>query len=811
MNMPLRLMREVPAGNIPEEVNAFVGREAELARLRGLLAEGRLLTLAGPGGVGKTRLALRLEADVRDAFRDGVWMVDLSPLTDPALLPQAVGDVLGVREPQGKDWLAAIIRALRPLRALLLLDNCEHLIEACAEFAERLLRGCPELHLLATSQQPLGSAGETIYRVPPLAIPAASASDIQELGASEAVRLFVARVRAQLTDFSLGEGNAQLVAEICRRLDGLPLAMELVAARVEGLGLAEVADRLGDRFTLAVGGRRTAPARQRTLQAALDWSCSLLDSEERVLLRRLGVFVGGWTLEAVRVVCGGDGLDEEAVVDVLGRLVTRSLVVAQHSGLSVRYRLLETVRAYALGQLDEAGETQVLHDRQAASLLHLAERGEPMSMDAAPAVALLPEGGNLRAALEWTLKHDQAEVGLRLATAAYPLWVYSGHYGEARSWLERLLALPSASTAHAARAHALTIDAQLLVTLAEFGHASERGQAALEAHQARGDGRGIGLALTALGNAALQSGNLAKAAALHADADQHIRDAGAPINVVNLIQLGVVACERGDTEAARQYTAQVEAIGQARRDPYALASADYLRGLLAMTSGDAAAASGPFEHALVTVRPTGNRQAIVAVLTSLGHVYIDQGQPAAALAAFSEALRLANASGERVRLLRVLDGVARAVAATDVDAAVRLAGATDGQRQTLGIVPFPSERHYLEDWLARARQAMGPSSYRRAWEDGHSAALEQAVGLAEALTLAPPVPATAVLSPREHEVARLVARGLTNKQIAAELILSPGTVRTHVEHILEKLSLRSRSQVAVWVSQEGLVPNQARA
>jgi non-specific serine/threonine protein kinase len=291
-------MRPAMNGNLSGAVSAFIGRDGELARLRALQLETRLLTLVGPAGVGKTRLGLWLQAEVRDAFPDGIWLVDLSPLADPALLPQVVGDVLGVRQPQAEAWLPALVRALRGRCALLLLDNCEHLLGARAKLADELLRACPAFSLLATSRQPLGVAGETTWRVPPLAVPAAGAGDIQELGASDAVQLFVTRVRVHLPDFELSERNALVVAEICRRLDGLPLALELVAARVEGLGLAEVAARLSDRFALAIGAPRTAPARQRTLQAALNWSCGLLDKDERVLLRRLGVFVGGWTLEA---------------------------------------------------------------------------------------------------------------------------------------------------------------------------------------------------------------------------------------------------------------------------------------------------------------------------------------------------------------------------------------------------------------------------------------------------------------------------------------------------------------------------------
>jgi predicted ATPase/DNA-binding NarL/FixJ family response regulator len=792
-------------GNTPSDVSGFVGREAELGRLRQLLADTRLVTLVGPGGVGKTRLALGLAADLDDAFADGTWLVDLSPISDPSLVPQAVGDVLGVRQQPGRSWLEALTRALRSRRLLVVLDNCEHLINACGALVDVVLRECPHVHVLATSVQPLASEGETTWRVPPLSLPPGPSSELDDLQGSEAVRLFVARVRSHLPTFTLNARNADLIADICRRLDGLPLALELVAARVEGLGLVEISARLNDRFRLAVGGRRTAPARQRTLLAALEWTCGLLDKAETVLLRRLGVFVGGWTLAAAEAVCAGEELAEDAVADVLERLVTKSLVVADHMDLSVRYRLLETVRAYALSQLAAAVETEPLHHRHMAYLVQLAERTEPLSLARLDAALLEDEHDNVRAALEWALERGQADTGLRLASAVHPLWVYTGHYAEGRAWLERLLSLPDAGAATSARADALTSDGQLLLLGGDFASARMRVQAALEAYQADGDTRGIGFSLQVLGDAALQSGDLAQASALHTRALHYLREANSPGVVLSLVQIAVVACEVGDAERARSCIAEYEAIGRARGDQYALASGLYERGLVATVEGDAAVADRFFEESLA--RTMNYQQGIVVILTSLGHTRLDQQQREPALAAFREAVDLARVSGERHRLLRALEGVARGLATSDPDAAVRLAGATDRQRQAIGAVAFPSERRYLERWLADARRALGSTAYQRAWEDGHASTLDQAVGLAEAMIHARTAAANdGLLSPREAEVAVLLARGLTNKQIASELVVSPGTIRSHVEHILAKLDLTSRAQVAVWASRQGLVP-----
>ncbi len=797
--------RDVSLGNIPGEVDAFIGREHALARLRKLQAETRLLTLVGPSGVGKTRLALRLEAQVAQDFPDGTWLVDLSPISEPALLPQALGDVLGVRQQPGQSMLGELTRMLRPRRLLLVLDNCEHLIAACAELVDGLLQSCPHLRVLATSLQPLGATAETTWRVPPLSVPGTAEGSPDELRASEAVRLFEARVQAHWPDFALGDHNAQPIAQICRRLDGLPLALELVAARVESLGIAEVAARIHRRLELAAGNSRTAPPRQRTLQAALDWSCSLLSEQELILLRRLGVFVGGWTLDAVEAVCSDEALPGDCVVDVLSQLVTKSLVVAEHDQLIVRYRLLETVRAHALTQLAISEESQTLHQRHAEYIRSLTWAGATL-INAESAAALTREQDNVRAALEWTIQHNQPELGLRLATGAFSLWLYSGHYVEGTNWFERLFELPDATSAPEAHARALTIGSLLLVLLGDYARAQARGEQALDEHRAREDTWGIGTSLLVLGEVALQRGDLARADALHGEAARQMRGAGNPAEIGSLLQLSQVACELGQLDRARQLIAEVESLARARQDPVAEAAALHLRAVVAAADGATSTAAQLLEQSLAQRGP--DQQGMVKSLTVMGHVRLDLGQDRAAFEAFADAMRRTRASGERFWLIRALEGCARWLSTSDAEAAVRLAGATDAQRLTLGTVPWPSERQYLDSWLGRARRELGTEVFERAWEDGHASTLAQALSLAEALTIEPEIAAavTNALTPREQEVAILLARGLTNKQIAADLVVSPATVRSHVEHILGKLNLRSRAQIAVWASQQGLLP-----
>jgi non-specific serine/threonine protein kinase len=452
---------------------------------------------------------------------------------------------------------------LRPRRLLLVLDNCEHLIEACAELVDGLLQACSELRVMATSLQPLGATAETTWRVPPLSVPDAGEEAPEALQTSEAVQLFVARVQSHWPDFTFGEHNARPIAQICRRLDGLPLALELVAARVESLGIAEVATRIGRRFELATGSSSTAPARQRTLQAALDWSCGLLSEQELILLRRLGVFVGGWTLDAAEAVCSDEVLPQDGVIDTLSQLVTKSLVVADHDQLTVRYRLLETVRAHALTQLAGVGEARVLHRRHAEYIQKLTWTG-PRLIDADVASLLTREQENVRAALEWTIQHDQPQLGLRIAIGAFSLWMYSGHYVEGNTWFERLLELPDAFQAPDAHARALTIDGLLLVLLGDYARAQARGEQALDEHRKLGDISGVGMSLFLLGETALQRGDLARADVVLSEAGRQLRLAGHPAQIASQLESCQVACEQGQLERARRLIAEVEALARAR-------------------------------------------------------------------------------------------------------------------------------------------------------------------------------------------------------------------------------------------------------
>jgi predicted ATPase len=429
---------------LPLETSTFVGREHELAELRILLGRTRLLTLAGTGGAGKTRLALELARGREDAHAGGAVLVELDSVSEGADVPDAVAEALDLRALPGEAVVDAIAAELAPTEMLLVLDNCEHVIGAGAALADALLRSAPRLTILATSREPLRIPGEVVFRVPSLAIPDPEAVNAPDaLGDYEAVRLFVDRAESVAPGFALDETNAAAVARICHRLDGLPLALELAAARIDALAADALAERLEDSFRLLRAGSRTAPTRQQTLEAALDWSYELLADPERVVFRRLAVFAGGFTLEAAEVVCAEDGLEEAQVADLLALLVEKSLVAVEERRGTRRYRLLETIRAYAGLRLSEAGEGDAVAARHAGWISGLVDACD------AQLSGLDPERGNLRAALEVLLAHDP-DAALRLCARAWPFWVRRIELSEARRWLgEALERAPEPSPARA--------------------------------------------------------------------------------------------------------------------------------------------------------------------------------------------------------------------------------------------------------------------------------------------------------------------------------------------------------------------------
>ncbi|PYO39393.1 MAG: XRE family transcriptional regulator, partial [Gemmatimonadetes bacterium] len=683
---------------LPVPLTSFVGREHGVAEVRGLLGTTRLLTLTGPGGVGKTRLALRVAQAVVEVDEAPVAFVDLAPLADPAQVPAAVARVLGVREQPPRPLLDTLREALRPRRLLLVWDNCEYLLAASAELVDGLLRACPGLRLLATSREPLDVAGETTWPVPPLGVPNLPSLSAWERLAeeSEAVRLFIERAGAARPDFELSERNAQAVAEVCVRLDGIPLAIELAAARVPVLTPEQLAARLDDRFRLLVGGSRSALPRQQTLRATVDWSYDLLAEPERRLFDRLSVFAGGWSLEAAEAVGAGDGVDPSGVLDLLGRLVAKSLVVADPGPEgAMRYRLLETIRAYGREKLHEAGEEAALGQRHLDWCLALAERAEPELLgrnQAAWLDRLETEHDNLRAALRWCLESGDGETGLRLAGALGRFWFVRGYLSEGSRWFEQLFALPSTMTAEDARAKALSAAGLLAAVRGDHERAGRFLEEALALWRELGDKHRIARSLNNLGGLAYQQGEYRTARCWYEEALALWREVGDQRGIANqVISLGVLARQEGDYQQAAQLCEGALALFEERGDQEGIALASMVLGAVAHNRGDTERAQALLKESLIVFSELGDKSNIAECLELLAGLASAQGQP--------------------IR-------------------AARLCGSAQALIESIGLTPAPADRYQYERNVAAVRASLGEAAFAAAWAEGRAMPLEQAIASA---------------------------------------------------------------------------------
>jgi predicted ATPase/DNA-binding CsgD family transcriptional regulator len=599
--------REV-AHNLPSLLSSFVGRHEEMAAVARLLERTRLVTLVGTAGVGKTRLALQVASTISELHDEAVWLVQLAPVDDPSLIVAAVATTLGVREQPGRSMLQALISHLSSRRLLLVLDNCEHVIGAAAAFVGAVLGACLELRILATSRQALGVDGEAAWPVPALSVPPApEASAAEGLAAYEAVRLFVERAVATDASFALNPAVGPAVAEICRRLDGVPLAIELAAARVGVLAPAEIAARLDDRFRLLTAGSRTAAPRHQSMQAALEWSYGLLCDAERVLLSRLSVFAGGFALEAAEEVCAADTLPANQVFHLLAELVAKSLVVADTSGEQTHYRLLETFRHYSAGRLAAAGEAQAVGDRHAAYYTRLADLAEPQLTGARQGVwieRLDAEQANLRAALEWSLTCGQPEQGLRLAGALGLFWLVRGYLSEGRAWLDQALAA-NPDACPSLRAKALWALGSLAGWADEYAVAVAIGKESLALYQELGDIRGVARALQLVGASTLIA----------------------------------------DPAKGRPLLRHSVALARQTQDRWCLTGSLGLSGMIESYQGDLVAARPPLEECLGLAREAHDKRSLLLGVLGLGIVMFQEGDHGGAEGLLLESLAVARALG----------------------------------------------------------------------------------------------------------------------------------------------------------------------
>lgn len=756
------------AGNLPAELTSFVGRRREVAEVRRLLADARVATLTGVGGIGKTRLALRVAEESRRAFADGVWFVDLAVLDDPESLPRTVAMSLGMPDRSPLRTAAALAGYLAGRQALLLLDNCEHLADASAALVARLLRDCPGLRVLATSRRSLGVAGERTFTVRPLPLPdpGCAPSRPEALLEYESVALFAERARAAAEGFEITAGNRAAVAELCRRLEGMPLALELAATRVRVLSPAQILARLGDRYGLLTARRRTADPRQRSLRALIDGSHALCSEPERALWSRLSVFRGGCDVDAVERVCSGEGVPYEDVVDLLAGLADKSVLVVEEHGDRARYRMLEIIRAYGEERLAASGDLPALRRRHRDYYRRLA--GQALDAWFGPRQrelmdTLRVEHANLRTALEPPLAEPGGEGAcLVLATAAAAYSILGGSFGEGQHWLSRALAAGSARDGH--RAKALWVDAWLALNRGDLPSAESR---LAECHRlARGlaDARHIAHAERGMGVAAMLRGDPRAAAGLFERALERHRALGDRYGVaLTATRLGSVLARLADVERAAALLAEAVAACEASEESWCRAEALWELGVLAWQGGDAARGAELVRRSLRLRRPFGNRLGIAQCLEALAWM-----------------AGTARRHGRAARLLGAAGSIWRSIEAS-------LFG-------------------YLADHRTRceerARAALGDGPFAAAVAEGGRLTVDQGIGYAldeppEAGGADGPPPP---LTRRENEVAGLVAQGLSNKQIAAKLVISRRTAEGHVEHIFAKLGFSSRAQVAAWAA-----------
>jgi predicted ATPase/DNA-binding CsgD family transcriptional regulator/DNA-binding XRE family transcriptional regulator len=805
--------------NLPRQLTSFVGRDRELAELRALLQTTPLLTLVGPGGVGKTRLALRLAEEVAATYEDGVWLVDLAPLSDPLLVPEAVAAAVGAWSRSGRLSPAALGAELGDRAVLLILDNGEHLVQACAELAEALLRTCPRLQILATSREPLGIGGELAWRVPSLALPdpraLPSAETLLEVGA---IRLFAERARAARPSFGLTATNAAAVARICCTLDGIPLALELAAARIATVSPQQLAARLDDRFRLLTGGSRTAPPRQQTLRAMFDWSYGLLSDAERVLLERVAVFAGGWSLEAAETVCAGGPIAAQAVLDLLGRLVARSLVVVvSEADDPVRYRLLETVRQYAWERLVERGEDAWLRQRHCRYFLALAEEAHPHLPGGPHQTSWMErlevERDNMRAAMRWCQEAGAVEDGLRLGGALWWFWFLRNSLADdAANWYEAIMRLGRSGARSAVRARALDGAGALASQFGELALARELHDESAGIWRERGDQEQLAASLNVQGWAALQRGDWKTARGLLEEALAAARSQGDVVQeAIILNNLGRALGEQGEDAAARHHHRLALVLFRDLSDRRGVALSLGWLSHWGLVGEDRQAAVSLGEEAVGLMRALAMQRNLGWTCIDLG-VLQAAGDPGGARALLHEGLALAREYDKPRLLAWALDACAGvAVSAGRMERALRLGGKAAALRGAGQHRLERVQRELVGPWVVAARAGLDERAAATAWARGSAMAEDEA--LAEAFAAADELTArglparqsvAGLLTPRERQVANLVAQGHTNRQIARELVITERTVAHHVEHILAKVGAPSRAAVAAFVGRAGL-------
>jgi len=767
--------------NLPAELSSFVGRRHELASVRDGLAAHRLVTLLGPGGVGKTRLAFRAAADQERTMAGGAWVAELAPVLVPDLVPETVVGALGIRSIDGGSPTERLVSHLRDRQLLLVLDNCEHVQEAAAALAAELLASCPGVRVLVTSRHALGLPGELVLTVPPLPTPGPgqAARSPEALMHYDAIRLFVDRATASWPSFQVTAVNQNALAELVRRLDGMPLAIELASVRVRSLTVEQILHRLSDRFALLTRGNRAALPRQQTLQALLDWSHDLLEPRERLAWARASVFSGGFDLAALEAVACDDDLPDAVLPDVVDGLVAKSVLVREpvEIGGAARFHMLESLREYGDARLTETGGAAryVARHRRWYAELALTAAGElfgPTQVDWF--ARLRADHDNLGAALE-RLAHDPTDAveGLRMASALQHHWVMVGRFGEGRAWVERLLSqLPSPDDDEpversVARAAGLEVAGRLAVLQGQIDVGRPLLEEALAAATAVGNATWRAHALHGLALASAFWGEPAAAVPLLEEALALHREGMDPFGVpLALVQIATVHATLGDPDRAMAYAEECIALSEAASERWCAALARWVEALVQWRLG------------------RGTRARTYA----------------------RDVLRLKEPFGDRMGMAMSVEVVAWAESEAGHSAeAARLLGAVQAALDSIGASLFGHLHDDHDRCLARTREALGDVAFGRSFEEGAALRFDDAVALAAGRRTAAPATADthgdeARLTPRESEIAELVAEGLTNREIAERLVMARRTAEGHVAHILGKLNFTSRAQLASWVA-----------
>ena len=764
--------------NLPVQLSSFIGRKHEIEKVKQLILAHRLVTLTGAGGSGKTRLALKSAGELTGKFEHGVWFVDLASLSDASLIPDKIVSTLNINRRSKEGALDSLTAYLSNRKTLLILDNCEHLVAGCAEITESLLQKCPELHILTTSRELLGIPNEVTWVVPPLTLPNQKSSSksanqkkvLKQVQSSESVQLLIERAVSKDPDFALTVDNCESIAEICNRLDGMPLAIELAAAQVRSLSVQDIARRLDQRFEFFTSGSRNAPLRQRTLMAAIDWSYALLTEKEQVMLQRLSIFAGGASLEGAEAVCVGGEIESAEVLETISHLVDKSLVTANKLERGETcYRLLETIREYALEKLAESPDMVIVKNNHLEYFIQFSEEGDRKIRGSEQVTwleRLEDEYDNLRAALRWALDNKNREAGMRLSTSLVYFWLVHGHITENVIWLEKFLDqkqdVPLNVEAWGLLAHGV----MLRTTARDDNNEGELlHEKSLRLFRELDDRTGIAFALNLLGVIALQRGELAKAEQLLNESLALRRELGDPWTIAQTLQnFAPIALRNNDLEKAREYAEKTVLWFERAGDQRGIARSLEDFAEIAQLEGNHVHAVELMAKSLLKLIPLGDRGAIASVL---------------------ENLIISFAALRKYKMGALMIGI------------------TEALRDEIGM---PHHRNEYEDYpraVTIIRKNLSESNFKQNWSKGRGMSLDKIVDYVMGDTKQLPVTKSGnsteekawfQLTARERDVMRLLAEGNPNVEIAQKLFLSEKTVRNYISNIYRKLQITSRGE-----------------